>query len=108
MTRGLLVIWRALPTIVPCSAHKLPDLDIHQIPPRQLRLHLLPDLIILVVGLSKYKGSATEIAQFTLGDLAFWAHAMRGEGQDLSGSYRFVSMVDQPTSTIQEVQAKES
>jgi hypothetical protein len=32
MTRGLLVIWRALPTIVPCSAHKLPDLDIHQLP----------------------------------------------------------------------------
>jgi hypothetical protein len=33
--------------------------------------HLLPDLIILVVGLSKCKGSATEIAQFALGDLAF-------------------------------------
>ena len=35
-------------------------------------LHLLPDLIILVVRLSKYKGSATEIAQFALGDLTFY------------------------------------
>jgi hypothetical protein len=35
----------------------------YKIPPRQLRLHLLPDLIILVVQLSKCKGSATEIAQ---------------------------------------------
>jgi hypothetical protein len=49
----------------------------YKIPPRQLRLHLLPDLIILVVGLSKCKGSATgvistpEIAQFQLGDLNF-------------------------------------
>ena len=43
----------------------------YKIPPRQLRLHLLPDLIILVVGLSKCKGSATEIAQFALGDLTF-------------------------------------
>jgi hypothetical protein len=34
-------------------------------------LHLLPDLIDLVVGLSRCKGSATEIAQFTLGDLMF-------------------------------------
>jgi len=34
-------------------------------------LHLLPDLIILVVGLSKCKGSAPEIAQFPLGDLTF-------------------------------------
>jgi len=32
-------------------------------------LHLLPDLIILVVGLSRCKGSAAEIAQFQLGDL---------------------------------------
>jgi hypothetical protein len=32
-------------------------------------LHLLPDLIDLVVGLSRSKRSATEIAQFTLGDL---------------------------------------
>jgi hypothetical protein len=39
--------------------------------PRQRKLHLLPDLIILVVGLSKCKGSATEIAQFQLGDLTF-------------------------------------
>jgi hypothetical protein len=43
----------------------------YKIPPRQLRLHLLPDLIILVVGLSKCKGSATEIAQLQLGDLNF-------------------------------------
>jgi hypothetical protein len=43
----------------------------YKIPPRQLRLHLLPDLIDLVVGLSKCKGSATEIAQFALGDLTF-------------------------------------
>jgi hypothetical protein len=44
----------------------------YKIPPRQLRLHLLPDLIILVVELSKCKGSATEIAQFALGDLTFF------------------------------------
>ncbi len=37
-------------------------------------LHLLPDLIILVVDLSKCKGSATEIAQFQLGDLTFKVH----------------------------------
>ena len=43
----------------------------YKIPPRQLRLHLLPDLIVLVVGLSKCKGSATEIAQCPLGDLNF-------------------------------------
>jgi hypothetical protein len=43
----------------------------YKIPPMQLRLHLLPDLIILVVGLSRCKGSATEIAQFPLGDLTF-------------------------------------
>jgi hypothetical protein len=35
----------------------------YKIPPRRLRLHLSPDLIILVVELSKYKGYATEIAQ---------------------------------------------
>jgi hypothetical protein len=46
----------------------------YKIPPRQLRLHLLPDLIILVVQLSKCKGSATEIAQFQLGDLTFKVH----------------------------------
>ncbi len=40
-------------------------------PPRQLRLHLLPDLIVLVVQLSKCEASATEIAQFALGDLTF-------------------------------------
>jgi hypothetical protein len=40
-------------------------------------LHLLPDLIDLVVGLSRCKGSATgvvstpEIAQCKLGDLTF-------------------------------------
>ena len=49
----------------------------YKIPPRQHKLHLLPDLIILVVGLSRCKGSATgviftpEIAQFALGDLTF-------------------------------------
>jgi hypothetical protein len=49
----------------------------YKIPPRQLRLHLLPDLIILVVGLSKCKESTTgvistpEIAQLTLGGLTF-------------------------------------
>jgi hypothetical protein len=37
-------------------------------------LHLLPDLIDLVVGLSRCKGSATEIAQFTLGDLTLIAY----------------------------------
>jgi len=34
-------------------------------------LHLLPDLIVLVLELSKCKGSATEVAQFQLGDLTF-------------------------------------
>ena len=34
-------------------------------------LHLLPDLIILVVGLSRCKGSAAENAQLLLGDLTF-------------------------------------
>jgi hypothetical protein len=34
-------------------------------------LHLLPDLIILVVGLSRCKGFAAEITQFALGDLTF-------------------------------------
>ena len=43
----------------------------YKIPPRQRKLHLLPDLIVLVVGLSKCKGSVTEIAQCPLGDLAF-------------------------------------
>jgi hypothetical protein len=49
----------------------------YKIPHWQLRLHLLPDLIILVVEMSMYKGSATgvistpEIAQCPLGDLAF-------------------------------------
>jgi hypothetical protein len=38
----------------------------YKIPPRQRKLHLLPDLIILVVGLSRCKGSATEIAQSPL------------------------------------------
>jgi hypothetical protein len=37
-------------------------------------LHLLPDLIDLVVGLSRCMGSATEIAQFTLGDLTLIAY----------------------------------
>ena len=43
----------------------------YKIPPRQRKLHLLPDLIILVVRLSKCKGSGTEIAQCQLGDLTF-------------------------------------
>ena len=34
-------------------------------------LHLLPDLMILVVGLSRCKGSAAEIAHLELGDLTF-------------------------------------
>lgn len=32
MTMGSLVIWRALPTIFPCSAHELPDLEIDRLP----------------------------------------------------------------------------
>jgi hypothetical protein len=32
MTKGSLVIWRTLPTIVPCSAHELPGLDIDRLP----------------------------------------------------------------------------
>jgi hypothetical protein len=46
----------------------------YKIPPRQRKLHLLPDLIHSVVGLSKCKGSVTEIAQFALGDLSFKVH----------------------------------
>jgi hypothetical protein len=40
-------------------------------PPGQRKLHLLPDLINLVVDLSRCKESAAEIAQFMLADLAF-------------------------------------
>ena len=43
----------------------------YKIPPRQRMLHLLQDLIILVVGLSRCKGSVAEIAQCQLGDLTF-------------------------------------
>jgi hypothetical protein len=40
-------------------------------PPGQRKLHLLPDLINLVVDLSKCKGSVAEITQLTLADLTF-------------------------------------
>ncbi len=53
----------------------------YKIPRGSFRLHLLPDLIVLVVRLSKCKESATEIAQFALGDLAFILHTLtRCEG----------------------------
>ena len=50
------------------AGYKIPH---RQRRPKGRRLHLLPDLIALVDRLSKCKGSATEIAQFQLGDLTF-------------------------------------
>ena len=59
-------------------AERAPTLSAgYKIPPLQHKVQLLPDLIVLVVNLSKCKGSATgviftpEIAQFALGDLPF-------------------------------------
>ena len=64
-------MWKRAVYIYP-AAGRGPTLSAgYKIPPRQHRLHLLPDLIVLVVGLSKCKGSVTEIAQFLLGDLTF-------------------------------------
>ena len=64
----------------------------YKIPPRQLRLHLLPDLIVLVVGLSKCNGSATEIAQCPLGDLDLFTTSnftlLEIPGQALVGRYQ--------------------
>ena len=39
--------------------------------PKKRRLHLLPVLIVMNVGLSKRKRSVTEIAQFRLGNPTF-------------------------------------
>jgi len=61
----------------------------YKIPPRQRKLHLLPDLIVLVVGLSKCKGSAAEIAQFPLGDLTIYTPLLSSR---YCGTWAFVAV----------------